>query len=111
MNDEQNKILKKYINKVNLCFPFGYPDKKKIITELKLNLTSFCGDYPEFTYTDLYNIFGSPESYANSLISLSSPAELRTNIRMKKRSIFVIILFVAIIIIVACVSVILIHKL
>lgn len=52
----------------------------------------FSNEYPTFTYNDLYDNFGSPSSYADSLINLTSPDELRNNIRMKKRTLFIVLL-------------------
>lgn len=92
MNKAQKKCINKYIKEVKHCFPFGYPGKKKIINELKTNLILFSNEYPTFTYNDLYDNFGSPNSYADSLINLTPPDELRNNIRMRKRSIFIILL-------------------
>lgn len=92
MNKAQKKCINKYIKEVKHCFPFGYPGKKKIINELKANLIMFSNEYPAFTYNDLYDNFGSPNSYADSLINLTSPDELRSNIRMKKRTLFIVLL-------------------
>ena len=95
----QAKHISRYIKNVKKFFPWGYPNKKKILRELKYNLKTFFNDHPDVSYDDLCLHFGTPDSYIDDRMSLYSPDELRRSVQMKKRKYIIIgaIVFVIII--------------
>lgn len=96
---QQDKYISKYIKNVKKAFPWGYPNKKKILRELKYNLKTFFNDHPDVSYDDLCLHFGTPDSYIDDRMSLYSPDELRRSVQMKKRKYIIIglIIFITII--------------
>ena len=108
MNKTQEKIIRTYISETAKLFPAFYPNKKKIVSDLKESLHSFCMEHQEFTTEELYNLFGTPQEYVASIIDNTDSDELRHNIRMKRRT-FVIIgaisVFVIVVIILAVVEI------
>ena len=96
---QQDKYISKYIKNVKKAFPRGYPNKKNIIKELKLNLKLFFSEHPDASYEDLCEHFGSSDSYIETIMSLYSPDELCTNLQIKKRKYIIVGLIVSIIII------------
>ena len=96
---QQDKYISKYIKNVKKAFPWGYPNKKNIIKELKLNLKLFFSEHPDASYKDLCEHFGSSDSYIETIMSLYSPDELCTNLQIKKRKYIIVGLIVSIIII------------
>ena len=105
MSKTQKHILKKYIAQTTKLFPSSYPNKKKIISELKEALHSFCTEHQEFTNEELYNFFGSPQEYANSIIKNINSNELMHSIKMKKSTIFIIVAIVALTIAVTIIAI------
>lgn len=96
---QQAKHISRYIKNVKKVFPWGYPNKKKILRELKYNLKLFFSEYPDVSYEDLCIHFGTPDSYIDDRMSLYSPDELRRSVQMKKRKYIIIGLIILIIII------------
>ena len=96
---QQAKHISRYIKNVKKVFPWGYPNKKKILRELKYNLKTFFNDHPDVSYDDLCLHFGTPDSYIDDRMSLYSPDELRKSVHMKKRKYIIIGLIILIIII------------
>ena len=96
---QQAKYISRYIKNVKKVFPWGYPNKKKILKELKYNLHLFFSEHPDVSYEDLCLHFGTPDSYIDDRMSLYSPDELRKSVQMKKRKYIIIGLIIFIIII------------
>ena len=96
---QQDKYISKYIKNVKKAFPWGYPNKKNIIKELRLNLKLFFGEHPDASYEDLCKHFGSSDSYIETVMSFYSPDELCKCVQMKKRKYIIIglIIFITII--------------
>ena len=96
---QQTKHISRYIKNVKKVFPWGYPNKRKLLKELKYNLKLFSSDHPDVSYEDLCIHFGTPDSYIDDRMSLYSPDELRKSVQMKKRKYIIIGLIISIIII------------
>ncbi|MEE1517194.1 MAG: DUF6120 family protein [Lachnospiraceae bacterium] len=96
---QQAKHISRYIKNVKKVFPWGYPNKKKILKELKNNLKLFFNEHPDVSYEDLCLHFGTPDSYIDDRMSLYSPDELRRSVQMKKRKYIIIGVIIFIIII------------
>ena len=96
---QQAKHISRYIKNVKKVFPWGYPNKKKILRELKYNLKTFFNDHPDVSYDDLCLHFGTPDSYIDDRMSLYSPDELRRSVHMKKRKYIILGVIIFIIII------------
>ena len=105
MSTTQEKIIKKYITETSKCFPTFYPKKRKIISELKEALHNFSTEHQEFTTGELYNLFGTPQEYADSIIKNTNSNELMHNIKMKKSTIFIIVAIAALTIMVAIIAI------
>ena len=90
MNNTQEKVIKQYINKIKSVFPTFYPKKRKILLELKQNLNCYCIEHDNFTIEELYNEFGSPQEYVGAIVSNTSEEELLQNIKMKRRTTFIL---------------------
>ena len=99
---QQAKHISRYIKNVKKVFPWGYPNKKKILKELKNILKLFFNEHPDVSYGDLCLHFGTPDSYIDDRMSLYSPDELRRSVHMKKRKYIIIgvIIFIIIIVII-----------
>ena len=67
---QQAKHISRYIKNVKKVFPWGYPNKKKILKELKNNLKLFFNEHPDVSYEDLCLHFGTPDSYIDDRMSL-----------------------------------------
>ncbi len=96
---QQAKHISRYIKNVKKIFPWGYPNKRKLLKELKYNLKTFFNDHPDVSYDDLCIHFGTPDSYIDDRMSLYSPDELHKSVQMKKRKYIIIGLIILIIII------------
>lgn len=96
---QQAKHISRYIKNVKKVFPWGYPNKKKILRELKYNLKTFFNDHPDVSYDDFCLHFGTPDSYIDDRMSLYSPDELRRSVHMKKRKYIILGVIIFIIII------------
>lgn len=96
---QQTKHISRYIKNVKKVFPWGYPNKKKLLKELKYNLHLFFSEHPNVSYEDLCLHFGTPDSYIDDRMSLYSPDELRKSVQMKKRKYIILGLIIFIIII------------
>ena len=90
MNIAQKKIIRQYITSDKSFFPAFYPKKRKITSELKRSLNCYCIERNNFTTEELYDEFGSPQEYVSAIISNTPNDELLNNIRMKKRTVFII---------------------
>ena len=90
MNTNQKRIIKQYINRIKYIFPTFYPKKKNIISELKQNLNYYYQEHPDFTIEQLYDDFGSPQEYVSAIICTTSEEELLHNIKMKRRTKFIL---------------------
>ena len=95
---QQAKHISRYIKNVKKVFPWGYPNKRKLIKELKYNLKLFFSDHPDVSYDDLCLHFGTPDSYIDDRMSLYSPDELRRSVQMKKRKYIILGVIIFIII-------------
>lgn len=96
---QQAKHISRYIKNVKKVFPWGYPNKRKLLKELKYNLKLFFSEHPDVSYEDLCIHFGTPDSYIDDRMSLYSPDELHKSVQMKKRKYIIIGLIILIIII------------
>lgn len=96
---QQTKHISRYIKNVKKVFPWGYPNKKKLLKELKYNLHLFFSEHPDVSYEDLCLHFGTPDSYIDDRMSLYSPDELRKSVQIKKRKYIIIGVIIFIIII------------
>lgn len=96
---QQAKHISRYIKNVKKIFPWGYPNKRKLLKELKYNLKLFFSEHPDVSYEDLCIHFGTPDSYIDDRMSLYSPDELHKSVQMKKRKYIIIGLIILIIII------------
>ncbi len=90
MEKSQKKYVKQYLHQLKQSFPFGYPKLNVLIKETHASILSFSAEHPDFTYDDLVNNFGTPPEYADSLISYTDPEVLRKNVKLKKRTYFII---------------------
>lgn len=101
---QQTKHISRYIKNVKKVFPWGYPNKKKILKELKYNLHLFFSEHPNVSYEDLCLHFGTPDSYIDDRMSLYSTDELRKSVQMKKRKYIIngLIIFILIIALICC---------
>lgn len=97
---QQTKHISRYIKNVKKIFPWGYPNKRKLLKELKYNLKLFFSEHPDVSYDDLCIHFGTPDSYIDDRMSLYSSDELRRSVQMKKRK-YIILGFIIFIIIIA----------
>ena len=96
---QQAKHIWRYIKNVKKVFPWGYPNKRKLLKELKYNLKLFFSEHPDVSYEDLCIHFGTPDSYIDDRMSLYSPDELRKSVQIKKRKYIIIGVIIFIIII------------
>lgn len=96
---QQTNHISRYIKNVKKVFPWGYPNKKKLLKELKYNLHLFFSEHPDVSYEDLCLHFGTPDSYIDDRMSLYSPDELRKSVQIKKRKYIIIGVIIFIIII------------
>lgn len=96
---QQTKHISRYIKNVKKIFPWGYPNKRKLLKELKYNLKLFFSEHPDVSYDDLCIHFGTPDSYIDDRMSLYSPDELRRSVQMKKRKYIILGVIIFIIII------------
>lgn len=90
MNTTQKKITRQYIICVKSFFPTFYPKKRKIILDLKQALNCYYLEHNNFTIDELYDEFGSPQEYVSTIINNTPDDELLNNIRMKKRTTFIV---------------------
>lgn len=96
---QQAKYISRYIKNVKKVFPWGYPNKRKLLKELKYNLKLFFSEHSDVSYEDLCLHFGTPDSYIDDRMSLYSPDELRRSVQMKKRKYIILGVIIFIIII------------
>lgn len=90
MTKEQKSLSQKYIKKVNKCFPAFYPNKRKVLHELQDNLQTYFSEHITTTSeSELYSDFGTPDEYADMIISYTSQDELRNTIKMRARTILI----------------------
>lgn len=99
MPNNYKKISKRYIENVKHSLPTDFPNKKDILKDLRSELNIFFSEHSDSTYEFLCNEFGSPESYANSLISLIPSNELLRKSHLKKRTYLTIGITITVIVI------------
>lgn len=57
-----HNLISLYLKQVKKHCPFCF--RKKLITELKSDLLDFLKEYPDSTLEDIYQRFGSPETFS-----------------------------------------------
>lgn len=96
-----NRLCKQYISQVKLLLPTIGKSEKNYLTTLTSNLEDFCEDTSPQTMDDLYKEFGSPVDTVNSYISTLPTETLIKRIRTSK---YIRCLIVALIIMFACIT-------
>lgn len=85
MNDNLYFEIKCYLKEIAVLIPKDYPNKKQILQSIKQNLESFLEEFPESSFQDITNEFGTAMEIANSFIEDLSGTSVFVSLHKKKR--------------------------
>lgn len=84
MNKNQKLLIAKYLKQVKSDIPFKNKCSKHMLKNLKLSITDFCQENPDFTFDSLVNTFGTPAEIADTLLEEVPPEKIIHSIKQRK---------------------------
>ena len=81
----KNKVYKKYCRAVCSFLPCGGKKKKGILTQLRLDVSTFLEEKPNADMTDIQDRFGTPQSVASAYVEAMDTAQLLNDLRIRRR--------------------------
>lgn len=89
---KKDEIISEYISSVSSAIICKPKQKKAFLNQLRSDVEAFVDENGKAAVNDIRNIFGSPESIAESFISNSDSGELKRKITFKK---FIVVAIIA----------------
>lgn len=89
---KKDEIISEYISSVSSAIICKPKQKKAFLNQLRSDVEAFVDENGKAAVNDIRNIFGSPESIAESFISNSDSGELKRKIAFKK---FIVVAIIA----------------
>lgn len=80
-----NTVLKQYLQEIKMLLPCDEKQKKRCIAELEVDISSYLESNPDATLDDLYAVFGTPQSTAESFLECVDLGQLSHKISAKRK--------------------------
>ncbi len=90
MKGVTEKELKNYYSGISRLALCSRRHKREFLLQLKENVADFIAEYPEATMEEIVQVFGSPESIAESITVNIDKEEIFRQIRMKRLLVFAV---------------------
>ncbi len=100
-----NRFAKKYLRRVRSVLPCSQKMKKRIMEQIRDEVSLFIADHPEADYNAVISRFGEPESIAASYVEGMGTADILKKFRIRKLVLSTIAIVLAFIVITWAVAV------
>lgn len=84
------KEIKRYLRKVHALLPYGKKRKDCAVEMICQNIQSYMADYPEKTFSDIQDHFGTPEQIAREFVGQMDTEDIQRELCNRKRVIAVL---------------------
>ena len=84
------KELKTYYRDIRKVLPCGWFQSRRLMKDLRCAVSQYLQEYPNATFQDITNRFGTAQQIAEAYAEQLSPEKLRKNISIRKRIVTIV---------------------
>ena len=95
-----NRAQRHYCREVSRLLPCKGSTKRKLMAEIKGNISHYLDDYPDSDYDAIVLRFGTPRQIAASYVEEMEPQDVLHGLRIKKRIVGIIAAGIALVVLV-----------
>ena len=84
------KELKTYYRDIRKALPCGWFHSRRLMKDLRCAVSQYLQEYPNATFQDITNRFGTAQQIAEAYAEQLPPEKLRKNISIRKRALAIL---------------------